>query len=190
MQLVKVIPAGKFRVGREENLEASVEGESIDMVGANSAANAIGCLEHRHADSGGAQCSSAGQSGEPGTDDDNVFIHAQEATDCSGLFEVTIPTRATEKRTLRWGHGCAPSLGTKWLTETEPDAGSSEDLRAMGLQLSLPHNGFRNDLFLGEVADAHRRHRLTLLRPPERCPQATQTCHERSAAGDVRGCEP
>ena len=63
----------RLRVGGEEHLEATVELEAVDHVGAHAPTDAVGCLENDHAAAGFVQCSRAGESGEPGSDHGDVY---------------------------------------------------------------------------------------------------------------------
>ena len=61
-------------VGRERDLEPSVEGEPVDTIGAHPTPDAVGGLEHPHRDAGIVQRDGARQSGEAGADDDDWFV--------------------------------------------------------------------------------------------------------------------
>ena len=63
----------RFRVRGEEHLEATVELEAVDDVGAHAPTDAVGCLEDDHVAAGLMQCSRAGESGQAGSDDGDVY---------------------------------------------------------------------------------------------------------------------
>jgi hypothetical protein len=65
------------RVAGEQHLEAAVEPEPVDDVGADPAADPSSGLQHRHLTARPrAAATGAGQAGQPGTDDHHVGIHA------------------------------------------------------------------------------------------------------------------
>jgi hypothetical protein len=50
LQFVEVIPARQFGIGSQEDLESSIENETVDDIGAHATADAIGCLENADSD--------------------------------------------------------------------------------------------------------------------------------------------
>ena len=60
-----------FGVGGDEDLEAAVEEEAVDNVGADAAAHGVGGFEEEEGDVAGVEVGGGGEAGESGADDDN-----------------------------------------------------------------------------------------------------------------------
>src|SRR6476659_2893397 len=58
----------------ERDLEAAVEEEPVDVIGAHAPADAVGGFEHRALDAAEVQRPGARQPGEPGTDDADLDL--------------------------------------------------------------------------------------------------------------------
>jgi hypothetical protein len=55
------------------------------VVGTNSTTHVVGGLNDLNANTGGSQGAGTGQSGKSSSDDNDVFVHALEDTDCEVL---------------------------------------------------------------------------------------------------------
>ena len=73
-QGVDVDPAADGGVGGVEQLEAAVDLEAVDALGADPAADLVGGLEHEHVVPRTDQLDGAAQAGQPGPDDDDVGL--------------------------------------------------------------------------------------------------------------------
>jgi hypothetical protein len=62
-------------VGGQQDLEAAVESEAVDHVGAHPPADAVTGLEHRHVDASPVQRDGAREAGQAGADHDHFGIH-------------------------------------------------------------------------------------------------------------------
>lgn len=60
-----------FRVGGDEDLEAAVEEEAVDNVGAHAASDGVGGFQEEEGDVLGVQVGGGGESGEARADDDD-----------------------------------------------------------------------------------------------------------------------
>ncbi len=74
-QCVGVDPAAYGGIGRVEQLEAAVDLEPVDAIGADAATHVVSGLDDQHLASGADQLGRAAQSGQAGTHDDDVGIH-------------------------------------------------------------------------------------------------------------------
>lgn len=59
--VVQKLPS--FRIGRDEDLEAAVEGEAVDEIGADAATDAVGGFEEEERDVLGLEVGRGGQAG-------------------------------------------------------------------------------------------------------------------------------
>ena len=66
--------ARRFGIRRVVELEATIQGETIDEVAANASARSVGGFEYLNVDAVNRQLPSRGQTREPGTDDDDVMV--------------------------------------------------------------------------------------------------------------------
>ena len=73
---VDVHPAAYGGVGGVEQLEAAVDEEAVDAVGADPTADHVGSLQHDDVAPGLGQRLRAAQAGQPGTHDHHVCVHA------------------------------------------------------------------------------------------------------------------
>lgn len=60
-----------FGIGGDKDLEAAVEEEAVDNVGADAAADGVGGIEEEEGDVVGVEVGGGGETGEAGTDDDD-----------------------------------------------------------------------------------------------------------------------
>jgi hypothetical protein len=75
--------ARRFGIRRVVELEATIQGETIDEVAANASARSVCGFEYLNVDAVNRQFPSRGQTREPGTDDDDVMVrHRLGALEC------------------------------------------------------------------------------------------------------------
>ena len=80
VQRIDVDPAPHRRVGGVEHLEAAVEEEAVDLVGALAPTHGIRCLEHHDREPGVRQHLGAPQPGQPGPHDHDIGVHEGDPT--------------------------------------------------------------------------------------------------------------
>jgi hypothetical protein len=64
----------RLRVCRQQHLEPTIEQEPIDMIGANSAADAVGRLEHHDRAPGCLERTRRREAGQSGADDHGIVL--------------------------------------------------------------------------------------------------------------------